>query len=681
MTAKNNPTIFGSQSEQLEFYTRLLNKELESIDNNALKVAYIRYEISRNVIRFYLDLNASDCSKAGDIQHHVCEGNDVNSEGFSYVVGSSLAAAPGKMHFVGFPYKFDGKCLCIKDCEGLGKQKFPKRGFLKENTSVKRQEKERQLKAISMVEKGESPNPNLVYFLFHPQELPKFNWGQNNLNNVYQKDANGCTLRYNDNQVRSILSALQNPYLAVIQGPPGTGKTTVITEIVFQILAKEPTAKILITSQTNNAVDQVRENLIAKNISGLRLEGITRARDSRAAAHTITHKLQGWKDQVCAQVAKTDGCAPMSESQRVMQQKWLDAVQTLDEDCSAKQHLIDSIRVIGATCNHIASSKYEKYDFQFDYVIMDESGKATVAESLVPIVRGKKLIFVGDHRQLRPMLTAEKQVESWLREQYRGRFAETMEFDEYINQPSLFEQVIEQVPAAYKTQLTECRRLSKMQVELTSRCFYESAGDEPIVSAKQSDAADHGFPFSVDTSVIFLDIKGDYSNKKDKNESSYNERSAQCIQELLLRLNSYAAAQTHTYGVITGYKAQAHKLCGSIYSKAGELENILRGKHDADQFTISVIDRFQGLERDVVIVDLVKSGVDLSLGFLEIPNRINVALSRQKKLLVIVGDYQNLLNAKTLRLKGERAALQNYLSSIPTNCVFSADNLNSLFVK
>jgi superfamily I DNA and/or RNA helicase len=72
--------------------------------------------------------------------------------------------------------------------------------------------------------------------------------------------------------------------------------------------------------------------------------------------------------------------------------------------------LIDSIRVIGATCNHIAAKKYAKYNFEFDYVIMDESGKATTAEALVPIITGKNLIYVGDHRQLKPMLTAQEKL-------------------------------------------------------------------------------------------------------------------------------------------------------------------------------------------------------------------------------------------------------------------------------
>ena len=88
--------------------------------------------------------------------------------------------------------------------------------------------------------------------------------------------------------------------------------------------------------------------------------------------------------------------------------------------------------------------------------------------------------------------------------------------------------------------------------------------------------------------------------------------------------------------------------------------------------------RFQGLERDIIIVDLVKSGAGLNLGFLEVPNRINVALSRQKKLLIIVGDYHGLINAPTKRLNGKKAALQLYLEYLKPEWVVKAELIKQL---
>ena len=666
-----------NQQEELSFYKQLLEKEIAVIKESALRVRYNNYRISNNTITFQLELDESSSTKA-DILRHVCEGNDINSDGFAYIVGgiySSIAA--GAPRFAGRPCKFRNDELTIRDCEGLS-SRLPKSGELREDTRIAEQEKKRQLKAIEIVEKYQALNPDLTYCIFHPQVLPAMNLGKPVLRKTYQKDHNGNSLRYSDTQTRAIFNALNLNPLSVIQGPPGTGKTTVITEIVFQILANEPNAKILICSQTNNAVDQVLENLISNNIPVLRLSGITKPRNRIVAQHTIERKMEGWKNRIRKNAEENflQIKAP-TKAQAQLHKEWLDSIAALEEDGSIHYRMINSIRVIGATCNHIASSRYAKYDFQFDYVIMDESGKATVAESLVPIVMGKKLILVGDHRQLRPMLTANKTVEHWLREKFNTENHEFECFEEYFNRPSLFEQVIENIPEEYKTQLTECRRCAGLTVELTSKCFYEPMGDKPIVPVRQNQNHQHGFPFAVDTSLLFIDIHSKHDSKKDSNGSSYNEYSAEIISQFLLQLRQYDVATEYSYGIISGYKAQYTQLRKYIYQESSKLQKLMPNE---ESFTISVIDRFQGLERDIVIVDLVKSGVDLNLGFLEVPNRINVALSRQKKLLVIVGDYNGLLQAKTRRQNGGACALQNYLKAIPSKYIIPAEAINELFI-
>lgn len=671
----------NKQEAELSFYKQLLKKELSVIKESALKVRYNKVEISHNCITFHLELDERSSSKC-DILRHVCEGNDLNSDGFKYVIdGPSSTIAAGAPQFAGRPCKFQDNKLVIRDCEGLSQiqSRIPKQGQLKQDTKIIEQEKTRQLKAIEIVEKNQSVNSSLTYYLFHPEELPSANSNMPLLEKVYQKDHNGNLLRYSDNQTRAIFNALNLSPISVIQGPPGTGKTTVITEIVFQILAQEPNAKILICSQTNNAVDQVLENLLANNISILRLSGVTKPRNQIVAQHTIERKLEGWKNQIRNNAIRNfEKLTAPTEKQTKLHQEWLNAIASLEEQGYVQRKLINSIRVIGATCNHIASSRYAKYDFQqFDYVIMDESGKATVSESLVPIVMGKKLVLVGDHRQLRPMLTANKIVERWLRDKFNTEGQEFECFDEYFNRPSLFEQVILNIPDAYKTQLTECRRCAGLPIELTSKCFYEPMGDQPIIPIAQN-ATKHEFPFAIDTSLLFLDIHGNHESKKDQNGSSYNEYSAESISQFLVNLSKYEnIAPQYSYGIISGYKAQYSKLKKAIYQKSNELQKIMPNEED---FTISVIDRFQGLERDIVIVDLVKSGTDLNLGFLEVPNRINVALSRQKKLLVIVGDYHNLLQAKTYRQKGRPCALQNYLAAIPKEYIIPVDEMDKLFI-
>ena len=675
--------------KELDFYDEVLDKEIEVIKNHSLKIQYSNFVVKGNEIHFTIVENDKCTSNAG-INQHIDNGSDVNADPIRYVVSANGEIAKEPLSFIGTPMDLakvesdkGEKCFCfkIKDCQYFDKNKTPIKGFLMEDYSVKIEEKRRQKDAIIKVRKNEVQNPDLIYYLFRPKELEGDFVDYEDYNiEIKQKGIN----KYSDNQKKAIVNALQRTPLSIIQGPPGTGKTTVITEIVFQLLEQNPDSKILITSQTNNAVDQVLENLMKNDIPILRLSGLTEPRVEAIKKHTIKRKLGGWKDVVVKNakdnLSKFKNRPDYNELEE-LHKDWLSTISSIKEEGSINQRLVDSIRVIGATCNHIASKKYCKFNFEFDYIIMDESGKATVAESLVPIVLGNNLVFVGDHRQLRPMLTANKEVEKWLRDKHKKEDVDEYDgFDEYFDRPSLFEEVIETIDEDFKTQLTKCRRSAKLQVELTSKCFYEPEGDEKIEYVKRPKVKEHNLPLSIDSSIFMIDIGSEYENEKD-GQSSYNRESVKAIANILERLDKYDIIRGYSVGLITAYSAQHRKLRSQI--RRMKLDNIRNWnvQKDEEKFTVSVIDRFQGLERDVVIVDLVKSGASLNLGFLETPNRINVGLSRQKRLLIIVGDYRGIINAKTKRKRwnGQKCALQKYLMKIPKNCIINAKELNNLF--
>ncbi len=344
-------------------------------------------------------------------------------------------------------------------------------------------------------------------------------------------------------------------------------------------------------------------------------------------------------------------------------QDWLTTISSLNENSNLNQKLVDSIRVIGATTNHIAAKKYEKYNFDFDYVIMDESGKATTAEALIPIVLAEKLVLVGDHRQLRPMLTSNREVEKWLRERFKTEMEEFDSWDDYFNRPSLFEQVITNIKDDYKSQLEECRRSSKDQVLLTSECFYEPFGDEAIKPVERPKEKEHNLNLKVNSSIIFLDIGNAYKSEVDGSGSSKNRESAKLIPQILKELDTYDLVKNYSIGVITGYSAQVREIRKVVRNKIDyrELKNV-----KSNNLVISVVDKFQGLEKDIIIFDLVKSQQP-TLGFLSNANRINVALSRQKRLLIIIGNLDSILSAKaskSLEAKKQKPALQKYVSAL-----------------
>lgn len=736
-------------TKELKFFKDLLTKEMQVLEKNSLRLRFVGFEKKGNYeISFKIQDNEK-YSKNGLIFSHIDKATPPSPEDFEFIVSETADKKQIKdpMKFSGVTYDFNTKTrvLKFKDCERLDFEKIPKNGYIFENISKQEEEKKRQLEAIRKVEYNEVQNRDLIHYVFNPTDLQGKYLEFQELTNVYQTDEKGNDFVYSFNQQKAILNAIHREPLTIIQGPPGTGKTTVITEIVFQILNKNPDAKILITSQTNDAVDNVLDNLLEKEIPIVRLSGIRKPKPS-LQKHTLDRKIEGWKEEVRKKtkanwkpykeqfkkalekeniillpifeilssnkqwkvkkqqiekmlerfntfkgleksltsetefITSINSYVKVNFEEYFLKQQifkdWLATISSLDENSNINQKLIDSIRVIGATTNHIASKKYQKYNFEFDYVIMDESGKATTAEALIPTVLAEKLILVGDHRQLRPMLTANREVEKWLREKFKTNTDEFDSWDDYFNRPSLFEQVITKIDDDFKSQLEECRRSSKDQVLLTSKCFYEPFGDEPIKPVERPQDKEHNLDLKIDSSIVFLDIGNSYKSEIDGNGSSRNKLSAELIPELLNGLDRSDKVKNYTIGVITGYSAQVREIRKVVRNKVDyrKLKNV-----KSNNVVISVVDKFQGLEKDIIIFDLVRSQQQ-TLGFLSNANRINVALSRQKKLLIIVGNLDSILSAKPpkdLENTNQKPALQKYLSELKKDWIVK--NVEQIF--
>jgi hypothetical protein len=736
-------------NKELKFFKDLLTKEMQVLEKNSVRLRFVSFEKKGNYeISFKIQHNEK-YSKNGLIFTHIDKATPPNPEDFEFIVSETADKKQMKdpMKFSGIAFDFDTKTrvLKFKDCERLDFDKIPKNGYIFENISKQEEEKKRQLEAIRKVEYNDVQNRDLIHYVFNPTDLQGKYLEFQELTKVYQTDEKGSDFVYSFNQQKAILNAIDREPLTIIQGPPGTGKTTVITEIVFQILNKNPDAKILITSQTNDAVDNVLDNLLAKEIPIVRLSGIRKPKVS-LQKHTLERKIEGWKEEVRKKskanwkpykeqfkkdlekeniillpifeilssnkqwkvkkqqienmlerfntfkgvekslTSETDFISSINDFVKVnfeeyflkqqIHNDWLATISSLDENSNINQKLIDSIRVIGATTNHIASKKYEKYNFEFDYVIMDESGKATTAEALIPTVLAEKLILVGDHRQLRPMITANREVEKWLREKFKTDTDEFDSWDDYFNRPSLFEQVITKIDDDFKSQLEECRRSSKDQVLLTSKCFYEPFGDEAIKPVERPQEKEHNLDLKIDSSIIFLDIGNSYKSEIDGNGSSINKLSAELIPKLINQLDRFDKVKDYTIGVITGYSAQVKEIRKVVRNKVDyrKLKNV-----KSNNVVISVVDKFQGLEKDIIIFDLVRSQQQ-TLGFLSNANRINVALSRQKKLLIIVGNLDSILSAKapkSLEHANQKPALQKYLSELKKDWI--VNNVEQIF--
>ena len=325
------------------------------------------------------------------------------------------------------------------------------------------------------------------------------------------------------------------------------------------------------------------------------------------------------------------------------------------EEIDLKIALAKSMNVIGATCIHIASAQYNKIDFKFNYMIMDESSKATTAEALVPITMSKNIVLIGDHKQLPPVITREKVIQKRVKEELED---DGLDIDKTYGK-SLFEDLITKFEKSnqlgnYKIMLNIQYRMPRQLGHLISKYIYKGDLENPDIKKMPDYDEDknHKLPLKnltvtindeqVPNSILFISTsKKEKPNDNGNKFKRQNSCNVETIQEILLTLNKQYKNKEFDIGIIAGYRGQVELLKSKI-----QLEKYPSFKSKLD---INTVDKFQGAERDIIIYDIVRSDVGNSnIGFLEDYRRINVAFSRAKKLLIIVGDSDYILKRTKL---------------------------------
>jgi hypothetical protein len=310
--------------------------------------------------------------------------------------------------------------------------------------------------------------------------------------------------------------------------------------------------------------------------------------------------------------------ARLGRIRRLVKEWQLQVGQSYDDFASA---YLGRCKVVGATCIGVAAKGYVS-DMEFDWVIVDEAGRATPPELLVPIVRGRRIVLVGDHRQLPPIIGRD------LDEAIRG--AGDVRRD--VLEVSLFQELIERVAdKLVQLPLTIQYRMHPAIGTLIGECFYADVGLENGVDEEERQ---HGLSWAK-RPVIWYSTKR-LSNHRDVQSgySRQNQAEVDAIVALLDRIEtSYAEAGIwdRTVGVITGYLAQKAALRQKILARQERWSHL-------KEVEVDTVDAYQGRERDIIIYSVVRSNPEGKIGFLRDERRLNVALSRARQLLIIVGD-------------------------------------------
>ncbi len=395
----------------------------------------------------------------------------------------------------------------------------------------------------------------------------------------------------NRSQARAVALALglEDGEALLIQGPPGTGKSTTAAEIDVQLILRDPGVRILVCSHSNHGTD----NMLMKVLPFLE--------DAEERIARI-----GYYERI-ARDARPFYAAP-------------------DADLGDRNVIFTTIDAL--ILQDVAGARV------YDYVILDEANRAGVLDSLLALARGKRMILVGDPMQLQPVMSeAEQQIVASAngRNGRRDRAVPVQPGGNHVIGKSLFAWIQERhfSPGA-AVLLDQQNRMHPAIGELVSRVFYSSRVRTGPAAPRR------GTGMTVLPSpVTWVDTRSLRGNVESRagGTSLFNLAEAR----LVTSITRYVAAQAPpnlSIGVITAYAEQR------------DLLRRLMGPHEdwppERQLEIDTVDAFEGREKDIIILSLVRANRRRDIGFLRLEQRLNVAVSRARRLLIVVGDTSTL---------------------------------------
>jgi len=433
---------------------------------------------------------------------------------------------------------------------------------------------------------------------------PKFDHDHKEINlpqlNATQNDA-----------VNNVLSAQD---LSIIHGPPGTGKTTTLVAAIKELSKKETT--ILVTAPSNAAVDLLTAKLAAKGLEVLRIGNISRI-DEEIIMHTLDAKLSSHPESKNIKKVKIEvanlrkqagkfkrnfGHKEREERKHLYQQSkelsnWVNQL----EDRLIEQ-LINSAQVIATTL--VGSQNRVIRDKLYKTVFIDEATQGLEPACWIPIIKAEKVVLAGDPFQLPPTVKSNKA--------RIGGLGITL-LEKCINR----HEKVNLLGIQY--------RMNKVIMGFSNLSFYENK--------LKADPSNEFHALNEEQTVLeFIDTAGcsfeeyvdpEYHSKSNKDEVNILLEHLYQLDEKLEDIRKFSI------GIISPYKHQV-MLANEILSKDVKLEGM--------DISINTIDSFQGQERDIIYISLVRSNDKNEIGFLKDYRRMNVALTRAKKKLVVIGD-------------------------------------------
>ena len=422
----------------------------------------------------------------------------------------------------------------------------------------------------------------------------------------------------NASQEKAVNQVLCAKEVAVVHGPPGTGKTTTLVEAVYETLHREN--QVMVSAQSNTAVDWIAEKLVDRGIPVLRIGNPTRVND-KMLAFTYERRFEAHSDypelwQIRKTIREMTGRLRKSgreDRERLHNQLTKLRVRATGLEIRIDTELFTEARVIACTLVGAASRVLERK--RFSSLFIDEAAQAIEAACWIAISRADRVILAGDHCQLPPTI---KCIEA-----ARGGLGRT-----------LLEKVVLHKPETVSL-LKIQYRMHEDIMRFPSRWFYHDEL-EAAPEVKDRGILDFDTPVSwIDTSELDLQEKAvaEGTGRLNTGEAELLVRE---LKNYMERIGIRRILEEHIdFGVISPYRAQVHYL-RHLLKKEPFFRPCRR------LITVHTVDGFQGQERDVIMISLVRANEKGQIGFLRDLRRMNVAITRARMKLLILGEAVTL---------------------------------------
>ena len=422
----------------------------------------------------------------------------------------------------------------------------------------------------------------------------------------------------NASQEKAVNQVLCAKEVAVVHGPPGTGKTTTLVEAVYETLHREN--QVMVSAQSNTAVDWIAEKLVDRGIPVLRIGNPTRVND-KMLAFTYERRFEAHSDypelwQIRKTIREMTGRLRKSgreDRERLHNQLTKLRVRATGLEIRIDTELFTEARVIACTLVGAASRVLERK--RFSSLFIDEAAQAIEAACWIAISRADRVILAGDHCQLPPTIRCI--------EAARGGLGRT-----------LLEKVVLHKPETVSL-LKIQYRMHEDIMRFPSRWFYHDEL-EAAPEVKYRGILDFDTPASwIDTSELDLQEKAvaEGTGRLNTGEAELLVRE---LKNYMERIGIRRILEEHIdFGVISPYRAQVHYL-RHLLKKEPFFRPCRR------LITVHTVDGFQGQERDVIMISLVRANEKGQIGFLRDLRRMNVAITRARMKLLILGEAVTL---------------------------------------